>query len=304
MEVTRKILGAAALALVLALAGAGGLMAKPLQKADDPTEEGTDPVKRGAYLFNAGNCANCHTDVKNNGAPLAGGRVLEVGGFGTFYSPNISPDPEHGIGKWTDADFIQAFRHGVSPSGDYYYPTFPFTSFTNMTEDDIKALRAYIMTQKPVKAANKPHDLNFPFSLRSMAMGFWRAVFFVPGPYVYDRAMDEVWNRGAYLVNGVTHCGECHSPRNMMGAMDKRAWLSGGEVGKKKAPDITSDPERGIGKWSLNDIVSFLASGVTPEGDVVNESMMEVVNETKKLTAADRMAMAIYLKSVQPVIQR
>lgn len=302
MEVTRKILGAAALALVLTLAAAGGPMAKPLQKADNPSEEGTDPVKRGAYLFNAGNCANCHTDVKNNGAPLAGGRALETD-FGTFLSPNISPDKATGIGNWTDQDFIQAFRHGLSPTGSYYYPTFPFTSFTNMTEDDIKALRAYIMTQKPVKAANKPHDLNFPFNIRA-ALSVWRSLFFVPGPYVYDRAMDEVWNRGAYLVNGVTHCGECHTPRNMLGALDKRALLSGGLVGKKKAPDITSDPERGIGKWSLADIVSFLASGVTPEGDVVNEAMMEVVNETKKLTAADRMAMAIYLKSVQPVVQR
>lgn len=296
----RKILGAAALALVLALAGTGGLMAKSAQKVDDPSEEGADPIKRGAYLFNAGNCANCHTDVKNNGAPLAGGRALDVPPFGTFYSPNISPDKETGIGNWTDQDFIQAFRHGLSPSGSYYYPVFPFTSFTNMTDEDIKALRAYLMTQKPVKAVNKKHDT---LMIRP-AMAVWRGLFFVPGPYLYERSMDEVWNRGAYLVTGVTHCGECHTPRNMLGAFDKRAPLAGGQVGKKKAPDITNDPAHGIGKWTLKDIVSFLENGVTPEGDVVNEAMQEVIAETKKLTPADRMAMAIYLKSVQPPVGR
>lgn len=299
MDVTRKFLGGAAVALVLILAGAGGLLAKSLQRIDDPTEESTDPVQRGAYLFNAGNCADCHTDTKNNGAPLAGGLAFTTQ-FGTFYSPNISPDKETGIGNWTEQDFIQAFRHGLSPSGSYYYPAFPFTSFTNMNDDDIKALRAYILTLRPVKAASKKHDT---LLIRPL-MAVWRGLFFVPGPYVYDRSMDEVWNRGAYLVNGVTHCGECHTPRNMLGGFDKRAFLAGGEVNKKKAPDITSDPNRGIGKWTLKDITSFLESGVTPQGDVVNEAMQEVISHTKKMTAADRMAMAIYLKSVQPTVGR
>jgi mono/diheme cytochrome c family protein len=293
---TRKALWGAGLGLVLSLAS---FAARPALAAD-PTDEAADPVKRGAYLFIAGNCKDCHTN-KEGGAPLAGGLPLATD-FGTFYTPNISPDKEFGIGNWTDADFINAFRNGISPTGSYYYPSFPFTSFTNMTDEDIKAIRAYLMTQKPQKIPNKKHDLTFPFSIRP-GLALWRALFFTPGPYLYDRAMDEVWNRGAYLVNGIAHCGECHTARNALGALDKRDLLGGGKVGKSKPPNITSDPEHGIGKWTLKDITGFLVDGVTPSGDVVSTEMKEVVNETSKLTPEDRMAIAIYLKSVPPVIK-
>ena len=146
---------------------------------------------------------------------LAGGAAL-LTPFGTFYGPNITPDPDHGIARWSDADFIRAMREGTAPDGRHYYPAFPYTSFTLMTDEDLLALKAYIFTLPPAAVPSRPHDLSFPFGFRGL-MWTWKLLYLAPGPFVPDPARDADWNRGAYLVEGVGHCGECHTPRGFLG---------------------------------------------------------------------------------------
>jgi mono/diheme cytochrome c family protein len=258
-------------------------------------------VKRGAYIFAGADCVSCHTDVKHDGKPLAGGRALATP-FGTFYGPNITPDPATGIGKWTEADFHRALRFGIAPGAEQLFPVFPFASFTGMTDQDISDLYAYLMAQPPVTRANTPHDVSFPFNLRAGVM-LWRMLFFAPGPLQSDPTQDGVWNRGKYLANAVAHCGECHTPRNFMGAMEKRLAFSGNPSGSdgQKVPNITSDPKDGIGKWSVEDIERVLETGQTPDFDYVGSGMAEVVKGTGQLTPEDRHAIAVYVKSLKAI---
>ncbi len=260
-----------------------------------------EAVKRGAYLFAAADCAGCHTDVKNKGQPLAGGRALTTP-FGTFYGPNITPDPQYGIGKWTEAEFHRALRAGIAPGGTHLFPVFPFPSFTGLTDGDIADLYAYLKTQPPVAQPNKPHDVTPPFGFR-FGLVFWRLFFFDEGPWQPDPAHDAVWNRGSYLANAVAHCGECHTPRNFMGAMKTSQAYSGNPKGpdNQRAPNITPDPEKGIGKWSLEDIETVLKTGQLPYFDYVGSGMAEVVKGTSRLTDEDRHAIAVYLKSLKAV---
>ncbi|WP_298724541.1 cytochrome c [uncultured Ferrovibrio sp.] len=266
------------------------------------TGSNTELVEQGAYIFRAGGCYECHTDTKNKGAPLAGGRALPTP-YGTFYSPNITPDRETGIGSWTEAQFITAMRHGLAPDGMPYYPAFPYTSFTKITDADLRALWAYLMAQPPVKQANKPHDLGFPYNLR-MAMWGWRLLFFEPGVYQADAAQSAAWNRGAYLVTALGHCGECHTPRNFLGAMkaDMRFAGSADNAEGERVPNITPHAKAGIGGWSEKDIADYLGSGMTPDGDFAGGLMGDVIEySTKYLTQEDRMAMAAYLKSAPAI---
>jgi mono/diheme cytochrome c family protein len=276
-------------ALVLGLAASSALA------ADD------EAVKRGAYLFAAADCAGCHTDVKNNGKPLAGGRALATP-FGTFYGPNITPDPKFGIGDWTEAQFHRALREGINEHGSYMFPVFPFTSFTNLTDGDISDLWAFLETQAPVAQRNKRHEITPPFGYR-FTLVFWRLLFFDEGPWKSDPARDAVWNRGSYLANAVAHCGECHTPRNFLGAMKTSQAFSGNPKGpdNQRAPNITPDPEKGIGKWSLEDIETVLKTGQLPYFDYVGSGMAEVVKGTSHLTDEDRHAIAVYLKALKPV---
>ncbi len=257
--------------------------------------------KRGQYVFDAGDCVGCHTDAKNKGARLAGGRALATP-FGTFYAPNITPDKEHGIGNWSLADFQRALRHGTMASGAYFYPVFPFPSFTGMSDGDIADLYAYLMAQQPVSLANKPHELKFPFGWRFTLLG-WRLMFFHEGPLEPVAGKDAQWNRGNYLANAVVHCGECHTPRNLLGGLKQSQAFAGNPEGPdgQKAPNITPDPQTGIGKWNVEDIVALLKDGITPTGDVVGSGMGEVVRGTGKLTDEDLKAIAAYLKSLPPV---
>jgi len=266
-----------------------------------PARADDDAVKRGAYLFAAADCAGCHTDVKNNGKPLAGGRALATP-FGTFYGPNITPDPQYGIGKWTEAEFHRALREGIAPGRTHLFPVFPFASFTGLTDGDIADLYAYLKTLPPVAQANKPHDVTPPFGFR-FGLVFWRMLFFSEGPWQLDPARDAVWNRGSYLANAVAHCGECHTPRNFMGAMKTSVAFSGNPQGPdgQRAPNITPDPQKGIGKWSLEDIETVLKTGRLPYFDTVGSGMAEVVKGTSQLTDEDRHAIAVYLKSLKPV---
>ena len=257
---------------------------------------------RGAVLFDAAGCANCHTDSKGGGKPLAGGVALETP-FGTFLTPNITPDREHGIGAWSDADFIRAMREGVAPDGSHYYPAFPYTSYTHMTDADMLAIKRHIFAMAPDATPSKPHDLAFPFSQRWLMWG-WKLLNFEPGAYVADATRSESWNRGAYLVTAVAHCGECHTPRGMLGELDMSRWLGGNVEGPEGAvvPNITPDRETGIGTWSAGDVAFLLDAGMLPDGDVVGGSMYPVIEDgTDSLTAADRDAIAEYLLSLPAV---
>jgi mono/diheme cytochrome c family protein len=257
-------------------------------------------AERGAYLFAAADCASCHTDKKNKGAPLAGGRALGTP-FGTFYGPNITPDKEDGIGAWSEADLRDALRNGKDKDGRYLFPVFPYPSFTGMSDGDIADLYAFLMTQKPVAQPDKPHDVKFPFGFRP-GLFFWRTLFFTPGPLAPVPGKSDDWNRGRYLAEAVVHCEECHTPRNFLGALDHAHAFAGNPQGPdgQKAPNITPDDATGIGKWSLDDITGVLENGLTPDGDSVGQGMAEVVDGTGKLTAADRHAIAVYIKSLPP----
>lgn len=257
-------------------------------------------IERGRYLYTAAGCEGCHTDIKNKGEKLAGGRAL-VTPFGTYYGPNITPDKQHGIGNWTDAQFIRALRDGVSPSGEHYFPVFPYTSFTKMTDKDMLDIKAYIFSLPPVARADTPHDIKFPFGFRFTMIG-WKMLFLDKGPMQPDPAHDEQWNRGAYLTRAAAHCGECHTERNFLGAVRKDRELGGSPVGPEggSVPNITPGG-RNVGQWSLEEIAEVLSSGLTPDGDSVSNGMDEVVANTSKLTESDRIAIAVFMKSLPPV---
>jgi len=271
------------------------------QNAGEPDRSAAQTaVERGGYIFRAAGCLACHTDAKGGGAPLAGGLALATP-FGTFYSPNITPDPKTGIGAWSEADFIKALRHGVSPSGDPYYPAFPYTSYSGMTEEDMRDLLAYLMAQPQVEQENRPHALDFPYSLR-FTLEVWQALFFAAGAFEPSADKDAKWNRGAYLVRHLGHCGECHSPRGVLGAVDNAQELAGNPQGPEgdKVPNLTPGPG-GLADWSESDIAGALKSGITPDGDFLSDSMEEVIeNGTSHLSDDDLAAIAIYLKDLPP----
>ncbi len=262
----------------------------------------TPSVERGAYLFAAAGCGGCHTDPPGKGPLLAGGRALETP-FGRFYGPNITPDPDTGIGGWSDEDFLRALRHGEAPDGSNLYPAFPYTSFTRMTDADILDLKDYIFTLPPVARANRPHELSFPFGWRFLVT-FWKWLNFAPGPLAPDPAQDAKWNRGAYLVKALLHCGECHTPRTSSGGSDRARAYAGTTAGPggKKVPNITPDPDTGIGKWDDGQLGALLKIGLLPDGDVVGSLMGEVVEQsTSRLTPEDRAAVIAYLRSLAAI---
>jgi len=258
-------------------------------------------IARGAYIFAAADCAACHTDVKDHGAPLVGGRAL-VTPFGTFYTPNITPDPLHGIGKWSLADFRQALRDGEGPDGRYLYPVFPFAAYSRMSDSDVADLYAYLMAQKPDPAPNKSDQIRFPFEFRSLLLG-WRLLYFKAGPLppVADKSAE--WNRGRYLAEAVVHCQECHTPRNALGGLEPSHAYAGNPNGPDglRSANITPDNDTGIGQWSVADIAKLLKTGETPDFDTVGKQMGEVVKGTAMLTDSDRQAIAVYLKSLPPL---
>ncbi len=259
-------------------------------------------IERGAYLTAAAGCVACHTDAKAKGAPFAGGAALETP-FGTFHAPNITPHPEHGIGAWSDADFVRALRQGISPDGRHYFPVFPYTSYTHMTAADAVAIKAYLFSLAPVARANRAHDIRFPFGWR-FAQTFWKLMFFEPGPARADSSKTPEWRRGAYLVRALVHCGECHTPRNALGGMDRDLWLAGAPKGTQgdATPNITPDKETGIGGWSEEEIADYLEIGMDPDGDFAGSTMAEIIDHaTGKLTPADRAAIVTYLRSVPPI---
>lgn len=255
-------------------------------------------AKRGAYLAKAGGCFGCHTEDRKGATPFAGGRALKTP-FGTFYGPNITPDPQSGLGRWSEAAFFDAMRRGVRPDGASLYPAFPYPSFTKITDADLHDLWAYLRTLAPSAQSNRPHELNFPFGWRFLLRG-WKWLFFSPGVFQSDPSRSTVLERGAYLVQALGHCGECHTPRNLFGAPKPDRYLAGATLADGgKASNLT--PVR-LKKWTDPELRDFLKSGMTPDGDVAAEAMDEVIrNTTSQLTAGDLDALIVYLRSLPPL---
>ncbi len=256
-------------------------------------------VERGKYLVYAGGCISCHTEDVDDAIPLAGARAMESP-FGTFYSPNITPDGDTGIGNWSDDDFVNAFWDGVSPEGEHYFPAFPYTSYTGASRDDLLAMKGYLFSLEPISKESKEHDLAWYMSTR-LAAGAWKELNFDAARFTPDATKDDVWNRGAYLVRHLGHCGECHTPRSTMGVLDADMEMAGSTLGDEKIPNISQHRVDGIGRWSASDIEYFLDIGMLPDGDFSGSSMGDVIEDnTTKLTPADRKAIATYLKTVPP----
>jgi mono/diheme cytochrome c family protein len=282
-----RFIGAVALAVSLLL-------------ARDAAAQDRDLIARGEYLTRVGGCFSCHTAP--GAEPLAGGRALATP-FGTFYSPNITPDRDTGIGGWTEADFRRALRQGLRPDGTNYFPVFPYPSFTNIGDDDARAIWAYLLSRPPVRRANQAHDVAFPFSWRLLQTG-WKLLFFRPGPFQADPKGNASRNRGAYLVTALSHCGECHTPRNRLGGVQRDLFLAGTQDGPEGAlvPNITPDRKTGIGDWTKDDVTELLKTGTTPEQSKVKGPMREAVQDgLKYLTDADRDAIADYLLALPPI---
>jgi mono/diheme cytochrome c family protein len=272
-----------------------------LLSGEIPAAAEEDAVTRGEYLVHAGGCFSCHTVA--GGEKLAGGRALATP-FGTFYSPNITPDPQTGIGRWTDAQFLRALREGVRPDGANYFPVFPYPSFTGITDRDALAIKAYLFSLPSVHRENRPHDVPFPFSWRFLQTG-WKLLFFTPGPVQPAPDRSVAYNRGAYLVTALAHCGECHTPRNFLGAAQSGQRLAGTLDGPdgQLVPNITPDPGTGIGKWEKEDVVELLRTGTTPEQSKVKGAMRETIDDgLKYLSDSDLEAIADYLFAQPPIV--
>src|SRR5262245_52659320 len=256
-------------------------------------------LANGKTMFEADGCVSCHTIPNEADKQRLGGGLALHSPFGTFYVPNISPDPQDGIGSWSEAQFVTAMIKGTSPDGQHYYPAFPYTSYRRMTTDDLRDLFAHIKTLPPVKGKVRGHDLPFPFSIRR-GVGLWKLLFLDGKMFAPDPTKSEAWNRGAYLANGPSHCAECHSPRTVFGAIVPSQRFAGGPNpdGKGFIPNIT---QLGLKDWSEKDIGYLLQTGQTPDGDFVGSSMTDVVSNMAQLTPEDRAAIATYIKSLAPI---
>jgi mono/diheme cytochrome c family protein len=247
-------------------------------------------------MFNAGGCASCHAIPKQEDKTKLGGGLALGSPFGTFYVPNISSDRIDGIGAWNEAQFVTAMVKGTSPTGEHLFPAFPYTSYQRMTLDDIRDLFAYLKTLPPVTGKVRDHALPFPFNIRR-TLGLWKFLFLDGRPFTPDPSQSAQWNRGSYLVNAPGHCAECHSPRNMLGAVKRNLRFTGGPApdGQGGVPNIT---QQKLKNWTVIDIADTLTTGMTPDADFVGGSMVEVVRNTSQLSVADREAMATYIKSL------
>jgi mono/diheme cytochrome c family protein len=258
----------------------------------------TPNAANGKTMFDAGGCVSCHATSKDDRTLLGGGMALRSP-FGTFHVPNISQNPVDGIGRWSEADFVTAMLKGTSPSGTHYFPAFPYGSYAKMKLEDVRDLFAYLKTLPQAAGKVREHDVPFPYNIRRN-LGGWKFLFLDENPFVADASKSAEWNRGAYLVNGPGHCAECHSPRNALGGIVTSQRFAGGPnpEGEGWVPNIT---QKGLSEWSDKDIAYFLETGQTPEGDAAGGLMTRVIANMAQLSPADRMAIAVYLKSLPPV---
>src|SRR5262245_5746319 len=256
-------------------------------------------VANGQAMFNAGGCSSCHAVPNQPDRLKLGGGLALPSPFGTFYAPNISPDPNDGIGRWSEADFITALLKGTSPSGAHYYPAFPYASYQHVRPADVRDLFAYLKTLTPVPGRVRDHDLPFPFNIRR-TVGIWKLLFLDGKPFVPDAAHSDAWNRGAYIVNGFGHCAECHSPRNFLGGIIAAQRFAGGPnpEGEGWVPNIT---QKSLADWSVKDFADFLKTGELPQGDAAGGAMARVIKNVSQLSPEGHRAMAEYLKSLPPV---
>ena len=281
----------AGLLLCAALAVGAGHAQLKLQTATEPSAE---DIARGKALTEAGDCASCHT--ADPAKPFAGGKRIDTP-FGGIYPPNLTPDRETGLGAWSDDDFYSALRFGVAPDGSRYYPAFPYPNFTKLTRQDIFAIRAYLATLTPVTNAPRTPELRFPFNYRFVMRG-WNWLFFKPGILMPDQQKSAEWNRGRYLVEGVAHCGACHTPKNIFGADKRGRAFGGGRVAGMFAPRLDGAERSGLKSWSVEDITEYLQSGRNGKSHA-GELMSEVVvNSTSRMSDADVRAIAVYLKGL------
>lgn len=294
-----RTLGAVIVVAVIVGIAAFWLLTMPTTVSADRLPARTANLENGRTAFYGGGCAECHATPKQDDRTKLGGGLGLKSEFGTFYVPNISPDPNDGIGKWTEAEFVSAVMRGTAPGGVHLYPAFPYPSYAHARLDDVRDLFAYIKTLPAVAGRAPPNVVPFPFNIRR-AVGLWKLLFFDDTPFTPDPAQSAQWNRGAYLVNSFGHCAECHSPRNALGGIVAAQRFAGGPdpEGRGWVPNIT---QKGLGDWSAGDIAYFLETGMTPEGDSAGGSMAQVIRNTSQLGKDDREAIAAYIKSLPPV---
>jgi mono/diheme cytochrome c family protein len=256
------------------------------------------PVARGEYLARAADCEACHT--AKDGAPYAGGLAFKLP-FGTLYSPNITPDKDTGIGGWSDTDFVQAVHNGIAPDGTRLYPAFPYDAYTMMTDSDALAIKAYLFSLPAVYAQTPPNTLTFPFNQRWL-MAIWSLFFNPDDRYEPNTAQSPEWNRGAYLVEAMAHCGECHTPRNLMFALDNRAKFKGAVASGWQAYNITQDKDSGIGTWSDETLAMFLSTGHATGYGTASGPMGEAVDKSlSHLDQADIKAIVVFLRTIPAI---
>ena len=253
---------------------------------------------RGQVVFEIGGCASCHATPGAGDPHRLGGGMALGSPFGTFHPPNISPDPDYGIGRWRTIDLANALMSGVSPSGQHYYPALPYVDYAHMRIEDVRDLMAYLHTLPPVKDRPPPHELHFPMTVRRL-VGFWKLIYLDRSPLRPDPMRDPEWNRGHYLVEALGHCAECHSSRNIAGAIKPRTRYAGGPDQENVGfvPNITP---AAIGHWSRDDLQRALATGVTPGERILGSTMAEVVTEIAELPETDQRAIVAYVKSLPP----
>ena len=255
-------------------------------------------IRRGEYLVNIAGCVSCHTDADNKGPHLAGGIELDTP-FGGFFAPNITSDEDTGIGAWSFTDFARAMHLGIAPTGERYYPVFPYTSYTQITIDDLRAMYNYLQTTPPVETKNRSHET--PWYINRLLMPVWQSLFFRPGVFRPDAGLDETLTRGAYIANALTHCSECHTPRNLFGATRPELFLAGTEDGPDgdPVPNITASEADGIGDWDEDELLLYLEEGELPDGDYAGGAMVDVIdNSTSLMDPADLEAVVRYILSV------
>ena len=251
-------------------------------------------IERGKYLTTMGDCVACHSAP--GGKPFAGGRSIETP-FGQLVSPNITPDVATGLGAWTDDEFARAMQHGIDRAGQHLYPAFPYVYYTHVTRSDVLAIRAYLSTLEPVHNKVVSNQLPFPMDVRS-SLGAWDALNFKPGEFQPDASKSAEWNRGAYIVNGLEHCGLCHTPKNVSGGDETSRFLQGAPLQGWFAPNITGDTRDGIGGWSVEQIAQYLRTGHNDAAAASGPMAEEVQESSYGLSDPDLRAIAVYIKSL------
>jgi len=272
----------------------------PSRIAADALMPRTAELANGATMFNIGGCFSCHGTPKQEDRTRLGGGLALATPFGTFKVPNISSDPKNGIGAWSELEFVNAMKRGVGRNGEHLYPAFPYTSYQRMRLDDVRDLYAYLKTLPAIATPSEPHELSFPFNVRR-GLGLWKLLYVDGKGFVPDSSKDDVFNRGAYLVEGPGHCAECHSSRNLIGGIDPQRRFAGGVAadGKGWVRNITPHAD-GIANYSEKDITYLLETGFKPDYDAVGSNMADVIENTSKLSAVDRAAIAAYIKALPP----